>query len=183
LRPSPVPLNPAVSTPWVAPAQFRYVDLVTVLQSYFRRSMIGAISCSQIAREIGVTPNAVIGKMNRLGLSRPKDVIATQLEQRPAAGLARTEESKDLAPKALAPEHLRPAWDADGGVPCTAAAPEDIPIYKRVRMHAARARSGEIRTRTHKSPPEAGMPYCPVYGPVQKLRRFKTPETSPRRTR
>jgi hypothetical protein len=36
-----------------------------------------------------VTRNAVIGKMNRLGLSRPKDVIARQLEQRRAARLAR----------------------------------------------------------------------------------------------
>jgi GcrA cell cycle regulator len=34
------------------------------------------LTCSQIAAEIGVTRNAVIGKMNRLGLSRPKDVLA-----------------------------------------------------------------------------------------------------------
>src|SRR5262245_6905667 len=43
----------------------------------------------QTASEIGVTRNAVIGKMNRLGLSRPKDVIGRQLEQRRAARLAR----------------------------------------------------------------------------------------------
>src|SRR5262249_30593435 len=30
------------------------------------------LSCSQIASEIGTTRNAVIGKMHRLGLSRPK---------------------------------------------------------------------------------------------------------------
>src|SRR5262249_16539199 len=47
------------------------------------------LSCGQTAREIGVTRNAVIGKMNRLGLSRPKDVIGRQLEQRRAARLAR----------------------------------------------------------------------------------------------
>lgn len=29
-------------------------------------------TCSQMAREIGVTRNAVIGKLSRLGLSRPK---------------------------------------------------------------------------------------------------------------
>jgi GcrA cell cycle regulator len=29
-------------------------------------------TCSQIAREIGVTRNAVIGKLSRLGLSRPR---------------------------------------------------------------------------------------------------------------
>jgi GcrA cell cycle regulator len=38
------------------------------------KGCIGAgLTCSQIAAEIGVTRNAVIGKMNRLGLSRPKD--------------------------------------------------------------------------------------------------------------
>jgi GcrA cell cycle regulator len=33
------------------------------------------LSCSQIAGEIGTTRNAVIGKMHRLGLSRPKDLF------------------------------------------------------------------------------------------------------------
>jgi GcrA cell cycle regulator len=39
-------------------------------------------SCSQIAVEIGVTRNAVIGKMNRLGLSRPKVVLAREPERK-----------------------------------------------------------------------------------------------------
>jgi GcrA cell cycle regulator len=39
-------------------------------------------SCSQIAVEIGVTRNAVIGKMNRLGLSRPKVVAAKAPERK-----------------------------------------------------------------------------------------------------
>jgi len=34
------------------------------------------LSCSQTAAEIGVTRNAVIGKLNRLGLSRPKEASA-----------------------------------------------------------------------------------------------------------
>jgi GcrA cell cycle regulator len=38
-----------------------------------KRCLHAGLSCGQIAREIGVTRNAVIGKMNRLGLSRPKD--------------------------------------------------------------------------------------------------------------
>src|SRR5262250_3239805 len=46
-----------------------------------KRCFHAGVSCSQIAREIGVTRNAVIGKMNRLGLSRPKDVIGRQLER------------------------------------------------------------------------------------------------------
>jgi GcrA cell cycle regulator len=35
------------------------------------------LTCSQIAGEIGVSRNAVIGKMNRLGLSRPRGVRAS----------------------------------------------------------------------------------------------------------
>jgi GcrA cell cycle regulator len=54
-----------------------------------KRRLHAGLSCGQIAREIGVTRNAVIGKVNRLGLSRPKDVIDRQLEQRRAARLAR----------------------------------------------------------------------------------------------
>jgi GcrA cell cycle regulator len=50
-----------------------------------KRCLYAGLSCGQTAREIGVTRNAVIGKMNRLGLSRPKDVIGRQLEQRRAA--------------------------------------------------------------------------------------------------
>ena len=71
-----------------------------------KRCLHAGLSCGQTAREIGVTRNAVIGKMNRLGLSRPKDVIARQLACRKACA---PQNSKDLALKASAPEHLRPA--------------------------------------------------------------------------
>jgi GcrA cell cycle regulator len=54
-----------------------------------KRHFNAGLSCSQIAGEIGVTRNAVIGKMNRLGLSRPRDLIAAQQERRHAAGLLR----------------------------------------------------------------------------------------------
>ena len=75
-----------------------------------KRCFHAGLSCGQTAREIGVTRNAVIGKMNRLGLSRPKDVIGRQLEQRRACRKAcAPQDSKDLALKASAPEHLRPA--------------------------------------------------------------------------
>jgi GcrA cell cycle regulator len=54
------------------------------------KGCIGAgLTCSQIAAEIGVTRNAVIGKMNRLGLSRPKDVLARKPEPKRAAGRSR----------------------------------------------------------------------------------------------
>jgi GcrA cell cycle regulator len=41
-------------------------ERVAMLRSYFN----AGLSCAQIAQEIGVSRNAVIGKMNRLGLSR-----------------------------------------------------------------------------------------------------------------
>jgi GcrA cell cycle regulator len=56
-------------------------------------------SCGQIAREIGITRNAVIGKINRLGLSRPRDVIGSQLERRHAARLARPKAARTWHPK------------------------------------------------------------------------------------
>ena len=41
-----------------------------------KRCFNAGLTCSQIAREIGVTRNAVIGKMNRMGLSQPRDPLA-----------------------------------------------------------------------------------------------------------
>src|SRR5438093_9119757 len=64
-----------------------------------KRCFHAGLSCSQIAREIGVTRNAVIGKMNRLGLSRPKDVIGRQLERRRAARPARPKTAGTWRPK------------------------------------------------------------------------------------
>ena len=64
-----------------------------------KRCFQAGLSCSQIAREIGVTRNAVIGKMNRLGLSRPKDVIGRQLEQMRAARPARPKTPRTGRPK------------------------------------------------------------------------------------
>jgi GcrA cell cycle regulator len=42
------------------------------------------LSCGQIAREIGVTRNAVIGKLSRLGLSRPRAARPRPPERKPA---------------------------------------------------------------------------------------------------
>ena len=42
------------------------------------------LTCSQIAREIGVTRNAVIGKMNRMGLSQPRERAPTRRAAKPA---------------------------------------------------------------------------------------------------
>lgn len=43
-----------------------------------KRCFDAGLTCSQIAREIGVTRNAVIGKLNRMGLSQPRNPAATQ---------------------------------------------------------------------------------------------------------
>src|SRR6266702_7048964 len=47
------------------------------------------LSCGQIAREIGVSRNAIIGKANRLGLSRFKSATAGQPERPGAPNIAR----------------------------------------------------------------------------------------------
>ena len=57
-------------------------ERIALLKSY----VSAGLSCAQIAGEIGVTRNAVIGKLNRLGLSRgrspaaprPRSVISSQ---------------------------------------------------------------------------------------------------------
>jgi GcrA cell cycle regulator len=47
------------------------------------------LSCGQIAREIGVSRNAVIGKANRLGLSRFKSAAGTKPERTGTRKIAR----------------------------------------------------------------------------------------------
>ena len=71
-----------------------------------KRHFHAGLSCSQIAREIGVTRNAVIGKVNRLGLSRPKEVIARQLERSHAAKLAQPKAAKGWRSKVPRPDIL-----------------------------------------------------------------------------
>ena len=55
-----------------------------------KRCFDAGLSCSQIAREIGVTRNAVIGKVSRLGLSRPPGAIATPPRRARLSGPRRT---------------------------------------------------------------------------------------------
>jgi GcrA cell cycle regulator len=71
-------------------------ERVELLKTYFN----AGLSCSQIAGEIGATRNAVIGKLHRLGLGRPKDRLAGRL--------ARTRDAKTASrPKALRPKSWR----------------------------------------------------------------------------
>src|SRR5262249_28362297 len=53
-------------------------ERVELLKKFFD----AGLSCSQIACEIGTTRNAVIGKMHRLGLSRPKNLFADRIKVR-----------------------------------------------------------------------------------------------------
>jgi GcrA cell cycle regulator len=48
-----------------------------------KRCFAAGLSCSRIAHEIGVSRNAVIGKMHRLGLSRPKELQQRERAARP----------------------------------------------------------------------------------------------------
>jgi GcrA cell cycle regulator len=63
------------------------------------RCFQAGLSCSQIAGEIGVTRNAVIGKLHRLGLMRPRALAAAQVEQRRAAKLAPAKPRRSWRPK------------------------------------------------------------------------------------
>jgi hypothetical protein len=104
-----------------------------------KRRLHAGLSCGQIAREIGVTRNAVIGKVNRMGLSRPNDVIDRQLEQRRAARAQpktpRTWHLKRPRRNIFARhEMLMAAFPRP-----QARAEEDIFHLQRRRMHAVRA--------------------------------------------
>ena len=57
-------------------------ERVAMLRSYFN----AGLSCAQIAQEIGVSRNAVIGKMNRLGLSRGRRAASPAAPAAPRPG-------------------------------------------------------------------------------------------------
>ena len=80
------------------------------------------LTCSQIAGEIGVSRNAVIGKMNRLGLSRPRAMAAP--ERQHAAGRPRSDNVTRLFSQhrilmRLPPEPLQPPETIRNGDGCS----------------------------------------------------------------
>src|SRR5258708_6435806 len=107
-----------------------------------KRCLHAGLSCGQIAHEIGVSRNAVIGKINRLGLSRPKDVI--ELEQRHAARLARPKTARAWRPKYPRLNVFAQHEMLIGAVPQTAAACRRHPHLQWARMHAVRAQPEEM---------------------------------------
>jgi GcrA cell cycle regulator len=136
-----------------------------------KRCFQAGLTCSQIAREMGVTRNAVIGKMNRLGLSRPRDVIGGQMRR--AARLARPKTARRL---------IRTAWRCKPAQPnvfaqhqmLTAAFPEpraeDVPIHNGRGCTLLELSPGQCRWPINTpgaddfcycgNEPVKGLPYC-----------------------
>jgi GcrA cell cycle regulator len=146
-----------------------------------KRGFDAGLSCSLIAREIGVSRNAVIGKMNRMGLTRPKDAIIRQLrEARPARPKipAAWRTARRHPTVATQQEMLRVAF------PEPAPRAEEIPINGR---GCTLLELGQERCRWPISSPGAedfcfcgnapvkGLPYCPgharmAYRPAGRVR-------------
>ena len=134
-----------------------------------KRCLHAGFSCGQIAREIGVTRNAVIGKMNRLGLSRPKDVIGRQLERRRAARLARPKTPGTWRSKRLPLNIFTQQEMLMAAFPRPAPA-EDIPIYNGRGCTLLELSQGKCRWPISNpgvkdfcfcgSEPVKGLPYC-----------------------
>ncbi len=139
-----------------------------------KRCFHDGLSCSQIAREMGVTRNAVIGKMNRLRLSRPRPVIAARVEQERAAGSARAKTPRAWRPKrsplnVLTQHELLKAAFPEPRV-------EDIPIYN--GCGCSLLELGQEKCRWPISTPGAkdfcfcgsepvkGLPYCPGHARI-----------------
>jgi GcrA cell cycle regulator len=141
-----------------------------------KRSFDAGLSCSQIANEIGVTRNAVIGKLNRLGLSRPKDVIGRQLEQGRATRLARPKGPRTFRPKR---SHLNIVTQH---AMLMAAFPAPPPRIEDIPIHNGRGCSllelGQTQCRWPINSPGAedfcycgnepikGLPYCPGHARI-----------------
>src|SRR5215475_4951473 len=122
-----------------------------------KRCFHAGLSCGQMAREIGVSRNAVIGKMNRLGLSRPKDVArpktpGTWRSKRPRLNISAQQEML----MAAFPRPQPPA--------------EDIPIYNGRGCTLLELSQGKCRWPISNpgaedfcfcgNEPVKGLPYC-----------------------
>jgi GcrA cell cycle regulator len=69
----------AIKQPWT-------IETVELLKS----RVDAGLSCREIAREIGVTRNAVAGKISRLKLSRPKHISGKHSEQKDGSKFRRS---------------------------------------------------------------------------------------------
>jgi GcrA cell cycle regulator len=88
-------------------------ERIEQLQSF----VVAGLSCSQIAAQIGVTRNAVIGKIHRLGLS----------PVRPPGAVARTCPPRARDPRAARPHRrLRLLWSNGAATPEADAGPDSV---------------------------------------------------------
>jgi GcrA cell cycle regulator len=146
-----------------------------------KRGFDAGLSCSLIAREIGVSRNAVIGKMNRMGLTRPKEAIVRQLRApRPVRPKLPAVWRPPRRPPTVVAQHemLRVAF------PEPAPRSEDIPFNGR---GCTLLELGQEKCRWPISSPGAadfcfcgnapvkGLPYCPgharmAYRPAGRVR-------------
>jgi GcrA cell cycle regulator len=128
-----------------------------------KRCVAAGLSCSRIAYEIGVSRNAVIGKMHRLGLSQPKELRRRERTARPG-GRKRPATWRQRPTVATQHEMLKAAFPESQ--PC-----EEIPIHD--GHGCSLFELGQQKCRWPISSPDAadfcfcgnepvkGLPYCP----------------------
>jgi GcrA cell cycle regulator len=115
-------------------------------------------------------PGSRLGKMNRLGLSRPKDVIGRQLEQRRAARLARPKTPRIWRSKRPRLNILAQHEMLMAAFPRPQPPAEDIPIYNGRGCTLLELSQGKCRWPISSpgaddfcfcgNEPVKGLPYC-----------------------
>jgi GcrA cell cycle regulator len=117
-------------------------------------------SCGQIARELGVSRNAVIGKTNRLGLSRLKNSIPGQAKQTGRQQNARPRTVvRQINLRALCsnPQLAFAELSGESAKPCS--------LFDLQQWHC-RWPMGDPTSEDFRfcgSRPMAGLPYCPAH--------------------
>jgi GcrA cell cycle regulator len=152
-------------------------ERVELLKRYFH----AGLSSSQIAHEIGVTRNAVIGKMNRLRLSQRRDMIAGQLEQTRTARTARLQTPRTSPSNTSRRKRSGLNIFAQQGMlaaafPAGQAAAEDIPVYNGRGCTLLELGQGKCRWPISTpgadefyfcgNEPVKGLPYCPGHARI-----------------
>jgi GcrA cell cycle regulator len=118
------------------------------------------LTCSQIAREIDVTRNAVIGKLSRLGLNRPRNDIGYRRPSTPRS-----------APTRQSPVRLLRMMHAEMEAAARSASAREEPISDARRCSLLELSSESCRWPLGRpgaddfafcgNAPVEGLPYCP----------------------
>jgi len=142
------------------------MERVTLLRSCFN----AGLSCAQIANEIGVSRNAVIGKINRLGLSRGKSSAAPRTRSTSPMQRSRVSTARPALRAPLESESV--ATDVVSAEPCSLLdlAPRKCRWPISANGAAALSFCGNITA--------DGMSYC--IGHVRMAYRFSTPRSGNR---